>query len=96
MRLHLPKALLAAVLAACLAWPAGASTLTSETTTIDGVKYSGYVIEYVGTGSQEFHKGTFATTTAATDPTGTDTTGKTLTITNASGNINTQFAAYSD
>ncbi|MCI7698186.1 MAG: hypothetical protein MSQ05_02160 [Akkermansia sp.] len=29
MRLHLPKALLAAVLAACLAWPAGAFTSTT-------------------------------------------------------------------
>ena len=33
MRLHLPKALLAAVLAACLAWPAGAFTSTTTTYT---------------------------------------------------------------
>ncbi len=36
MRLHLPKALLAAVLAACLAWPAGAFTSTKTTYTSGG------------------------------------------------------------
>ena len=90
MRLHLPKALLAAVLAACLALPSfgGTSTVTSETTTVDGVKYSGYVIEYNGTSSVQFHQATFANSS-------TSDLGNTLSITSSSGTT-ASVGAYTD
>ncbi|MDD6812949.1 MAG: PEP-CTERM sorting domain-containing protein [Akkermansia muciniphila] len=80
MRLHLPKALLAAVLAACLAWPAGATqALTSETTTEGSTTYSGFLVEYKGETSQ-LHTASFTSPTNATD------NSQTLTISTATGN----------
>ncbi|MGN1308612.1 MAG: hypothetical protein ACI4XO_02085, partial [Akkermansia sp.] len=67
---------------------AEASTLTSETTTVDGVTYSGYVIEYIRSTTGYFHNAQFASSAISDEE-------NVLTIT-SDGSANARVLAYED